>query len=219
MPLQLDLSGTDPIVPAPEMPAAALAVVPEAVGPGLAAAGAAAPPADPLPVTYKTQAPFGNLCWAACCQMVLDLNKIVMPQICQVVSLVLDPNCCAQGMPPSCNQGVFPYDAYPKLKFNCTTKGGTMTMTELAAEVLTNQRPVEVQWDWNTTGSHVVLVTGVWGNGYVDVLDPRSDRIGGIMLYDDLCKPSNEGTWTNTYYNLYPLPGPAAGAGQVLADG
>jgi hypothetical protein len=64
------------------------------------------------------------------------------------------------------------------------------------------KRPVQVRVEWNDTGAHALLVTGVDGT-QVHVIDPlEGDRYGGWHEYSFLRDGFGQGNWTQTWPGL-----------------
>jgi hypothetical protein len=184
------------------------------VSPGRGAPIVSAPGAAPLEslgITYVSQRPQANWCWATCCTMVASHLKVTDPclggptQKCHLASVVFQKQSCCDN-PGDCDDGAWPEPAYdhlgisydpdvPSPPFNSQT---VLTLEQIADEVLNKRRPVEVLYKWSTRGSHVVLITGVYASGELEVLDPWFG-VESPVTYDYVRTARGLGRWEGTY--------------------
>ncbi len=152
-----------------------------------------------LGVPYYSQRPFQNLCWAACCQMVLSLRQPV-PNLCTITSTVLGRNCCDPGV--DCDETHWPVDAYHRLGYDCIPWNNAFDLGALDHEIRQYRRPVEAFLEWNGS-AHVVVVDGFSLDGqFLHCLDPWFGQ--GLISYETLHGAYGAGEWTCTYYQLQP---------------
>jgi len=149
-----------------------------------------------LPVPYYTQRPYGNLCWAACCAMILGYyNKLPAGGINAIAGEVLGCDCSDLSQ---CNQVQAPADANPKAGINCTAWNYPFTLDGIIQE-LGAGRPIQPLLQLNGA-THVILISG-YTNQKLVVLDPWYGK--ALMAYDQLLNNYvDNGFWQFTYYML-----------------
>jgi hypothetical protein len=178
------------------------------------------PPANPqisdstgetvLPVPFLSQAPYHNLCWAACCAMVDRALATKYPGqfgqlpafVLSVSQVVIQANRCDTDPQAGIDQTCWPDCACSVLGFPCTAWNSPVSPPFLCAELTQGRRPVGMFIDWGDGSSHVVLVVGVnSAGGLFAVNDPLS---GGIQTcsYDQLISWNGVGRWTKTYFRF-----------------
>lgn len=184
-----------------------------------------AAPVESLGIPYVSQRPQANWCWAACTVMVANHIGVTEgglggspPTMCRLASAVHNlPNCCTD--PEPCDTGAWPEVAYqevgitydPDIPSPPTNSETALTEQEIAHEILVNRRPVEVMYKWNTHGAHVVLITGVYANGDLEVLDPWFG-IESPVSYEYVRNGRGMGRWAGTYRGFQAkAPGEAPG--------
>src|SRR5665213_1428081 len=123
-----------------------------------------------LPVPYFAQNPWVNLCWAACCEMVVTYNRVPIPGALNgITSVALQANCSDLSQ---CNVSCWPEVAYARLKFNCARWNNAFTPEQILHEIAAN-RPIHAMLHWDAGNTHVVTVAGCFANGDLFVLDPQ----------------------------------------------
>jgi hypothetical protein len=149
-----------------------------------------------LPVPYCSQRPYQNLCWAACCEMILGYyQKPPQGGINQIASTVLKKNCADL---VNCDDVHSPSDANLGMGIKCTPWNYPFTMEAILRE-LGAGRPIQTLLELNGA-QHVILISGV-SNGKLVVLDPWYGR--ALVDYGQLLDGYvNGGYWQFTYYNL-----------------
>jgi len=190
-------------------------------GTEIVSAPGAAPPAS-LPINYVSQRPQANWCWAACTVMVAnylgakDPDADGTPKMCHLASLLHGlPNCCAD--PSSCDMGAWPELAYahlgivhsPEVPSPPINSERVLTVEQIRQQIVENRRPVEVLYKWNTHGAHVVLITGIYDDGQIEVLDPWFG-IESPVTYDYVRGARGMGRWAGTYSDFQAGPGQAS---------
>jgi hypothetical protein len=189
----------------------------------ISAPGAA--PLESLAIRYVSQRPQANWCWAACCVMVAshlranDPDLGGPPTMCHLAGFVHNqPNCCAD--PSVCDDGAWPEPAYAHLGIQLdpdvpsppVNSGRVLTLDEIRDEIVNHRRPVEVLYKWSTHGAHVVLISGIYADGQLEVLDPWFN-IESPVSYDYVRTARGLGRWEGTYRRFAmatPLPGAAS---------
>jgi hypothetical protein len=145
---------------------------------------------------------YQNLCWAACCQMVLLCNGTPVAGIPGILAQVIGPACGAN--PDQCDETYWPTDAYHLLKYQCSQLEHPFDMTALNHEIVLNQRPVEALFEWTGGGSHVVIIAGIVpgpdGDFFLTILDPI--RGHGVFSYDYVFHAYGSGYWVYTFYEM-----------------
>ncbi|MDD1535900.1 MULTISPECIES: papain-like cysteine protease family protein [unclassified Bradyrhizobium] len=181
-----------------------------------------AAPIESLGIAYVSQRPQANWCWAACTVMVashlgvMDQDLAGPPTMCHLASIAHNiPNCCVD--PSACDMGAWPEIAYSHLSISVNpdipsppvNSERVLTLDEIRQQILTSRRPVEVMYKWSTHGAHVVLITGVYGDGTLEVFDPWFG-IESPVSYDYVRGGRGMGRWAGTYSDFQIAP--AAGA-------
>lgn len=172
----------------------------DANGPDIPSADSDADPgATVLPISWLAQPPNSQLCWAACCAMIMTANG-TPTNVEGAAALVL-------GDPPGDNPEK-PGDTLTDVGLDWKQKpngvGAPLSENSLRQWIVDGRRPVEVLWiytDGSGTG-HVALVTGYDpdGDGSWRVLDPLQDR--GWVSYDYLTSYNGQARWDNTFYAI-----------------
>lgn len=170
-----------------------------------------AAPLFSLGIRYVTQRPQANWCWAACCVMVashlraIDADLGGPPTMCHLAGLVHhQPNCCMD--PSVCDDGAWPESAYAHLNIRHDpdvpspphNSGRILTLAEIREEIVIHRRPVEVLYKWNTRGAHVALITGIYEDGQLEVMDPWFN-IESPVSYEYVVTGRGLGRWEGTY--------------------
>jgi Papain-like cysteine protease AvrRpt2 len=156
-----------------------------------------------LPVPYISQNPAKNLCWAACCEMVLRANNRSDKRICDLANLFASgTNCCPDATIPACDQDQSAEDAYKKCGVSFQGPYSyAFAWQGLVNEIQIGRRPVEVLYHWNDgSGQHLALLTGLHPSGYVFVNDPWKGW--GWMAYQDVLDAYGLGKWIMTYQGI-----------------
>jgi hypothetical protein len=190
--------------------------------PVLAAPGAAPAKLDALGVSYLSQRPQANWCWAACAVMVGKYFQVRDPDLgggptmCHLASIAHDnPNCCAD--PSQCDVGSWPDAVYRHLRISFdadvpsppVNSDTALTPSQIRSEIA-GRRPIEVLYRWSTQGSHVVLITGVYSDGQLQVYDPWFG-VESPVTYDYVLKARGMGRWAGSYFG-FGAAAPVAGA-------
>ena len=185
---------------------------PDAISPVTSAGGD-----NVLPVPYCSQQPFLNLCWAACCEMVLQYYGANALRLCDLPSRAFSCNCCTSPAPPQCDQTYWPEDVYAQsflsslpvpaalVPFDCQRFEQPFTVDAVQHEI-DGQRPIHAMFQWTSGGSHLVVVSGYHSNGDLQVQDPLYSSVGRAS-YEYVLQAYGAGNWIVTYYNLRPING------------
>jgi hypothetical protein len=140
------------------------------------------------------------------------------PTMCHLAGLIHNqPTCCAD--PSVCDDGAWPEPAYAHLGITIdadvpsppSNSERVLALDEIRHEITARRRPIEVLYKWNTHGAHVVLITGVYDNGQLEVLDPWFGTESPVS-YDYVRTARGLGRWAGTYsgFNLRPPGAPHA---------
>jgi Papain-like cysteine protease AvrRpt2 len=151
-----------------------------------------------LPVPYISQNPAKNLCWAACCEMVLRANNITDKRICDIAGLLAGYNCCPDPMSAGGDQAQSAEDAFHHCAF--PFQGPLYYAFEwqgLVNEIQIAHRPVEILYHWNDGIQHLALLIGIHSTGYLFVNDPWKGW--GWVKYEDVLNAYGLGKWLYTY--------------------
>jgi hypothetical protein len=142
-----------------------------AVGAGSPLQSMAAEDAAPvlLNVPYISQRPFRYLCWAACCEMVLNFYGDETHPLCALCTRAIGGayDCCAQMNPAQCDKGHWPQDIYVAAGMDCSPVAGPLTPPSIAQEI-DRGRPVEPFYRWNTGAIHTALICGYYPDGNLE---------------------------------------------------
>jgi len=156
-----------------------------------------------LGITYVTQKPFKNLCWAACGAMIFQYYKIPNVSIGDIASKVLGLNCNLQPAPAACDTAVWPQNMYGAYDFSCQTAGAALSLQSVQAWIA-NMQPVQPYFQWSDDeGNHTVLIVGYYANGDLLIYDPLWGI--GRQTYQFVLYAYGRGTWQDTWYNIRPL--------------
>lgn len=156
-----------------------------------------------LPVPFISQNPAKNLCWAACCEMVLRANNRTDKRICDIAALFAGgANCCPDATVQACDQDQSAEDAYTKCGISFQGPYSyAFSWQGLVNEIQIAHRPVEVLYRWNDgSGQHLALLTGLHPSGYLFVNDPWKGW--GWMTYQDVLDGYGLGEWIMTYQGI-----------------
>ncbi|MDO9541340.1 MAG: papain-like cysteine protease family protein, partial [Kiritimatiellia bacterium] len=87
---------------------------------------------------------------------------------------------------------------------NISSSGSSTSDSDLSAIPLStlaneiaNSRPVMIGWAWDQGGGHAVVLRGTDGDS-VYVNDPWPSHGQSVQTYDWVCRPYDQGTWTQT---------------------
>lgn len=154
----------------------------------------------PLAVPYRTQKPFSNLCWAACCQMVFQYYGRAV-ELCEVAASVYGNHCCSNLS--SCDRPTWPDTVYsqPVWRFNCRRVDQPLTFGNIEFEI-DAKRPIHAYYVWSGGGSHLAVVSGYYSNGDIEVLDPMFGQ--GRLSYQYVFRAYGHGAWSKSYFALEP---------------
>jgi hypothetical protein len=155
-----------------------------------------------LPMPYISQSPYHNLCWAACCAMVLR-HYGTSASVLDVLRSVRG-NGCANATPGSaCDAGVWPDQAFPHLGMRCDRATGAASPGNVQFEINRN-RPVEVYFAWDDGGNHVAIISGYDDNdnSQLHVKDPLMGE--GTVSHAHLMSAYGKGSWDLTFFNIEP---------------
>lgn len=158
-----------------------------------------------LPIGFIGQGDYDQLCWAACCAMVLRANHGDQGLL-DVASAVTGKPCSADPRHSDCNEPVDPVVAwtYYHAPYSVPVpQQGPIDAGALTDQIVNGRKPVQVFWTYSGGGGtgHVLLVGG-W--------DQASATFG---LYDPLRKPQwldysyiesagGVGWWSRTFYAI-----------------
>jgi len=167
------------------------------------------PTAVLLDVPYVDQGEYAELCWAACCAMVIEFKNLAAgTSICQLATEAFHVDCCPDASSDACDQPHWPDDIYAKHFRHPLAYEDALTLANVVYEI-NNKRPVNaiLQWlggDGSDQGKHSVLICGYYDNGDVLVQDP--DPATGVCRvgFDYVATAYNSGRWCKSYYNLEP---------------
>lgn len=164
----------------------------------------AAPPVA-LQIGFLPQENYGQLCWAACCAMVLSANGSAEGLL-DVAQRVTGKPCSADPHTSACNEAIDPAVAWTRLEVPFSypaPRQGPIDAAALADQIVKGRKPVQPFWSYTNGGGtgHVVLVVG-W--------DEASTTFG---IYDPLRRPQwvnyaylksagGAGWWGETYYAI-----------------
>lgn len=151
-----------------------------------------------LPVPYYSQGSYRDLCWAACCEMVLQYNHAGSFQLCEIMSRVFNADCCTD--PASYDTAVWPNTAYSAFGFTCQAAGGAMSPQSVQAWIAALY-PVQPYFVWNDNqGSHTALIVGQYADGRLEVYDPKWGT--GPQSYQYVLQGYGMGSWQDTWYDI-----------------
>ena len=158
-----------------------------------------------LPITYLTQAPYDQLCWAACCAMVLRADGQVNARVTSVAAQVVGQPCSANPSTSPCNQSIDPEVAIRAvgLAYSVPAPQGPLVPTSLVDWIVTGRKPIEVFWRYqdNPASGHVVLIVGydvasqTWCV-FDPLLGPSWQSYNYLMHY------GGTADWIKTFYAL-----------------
>jgi hypothetical protein len=150
-----------------------------------------------LHIPYYSQENKVNLCWAACCQMILA-GAGRPTAFCAVVSEGLDGDCCRYADYDSCDQALWPDALFTYFGMSpiWTTEGFSFGNARYEIDA---RRPVTAILDFTTT-LHAVLIVGYYFDGDVLVNDPQRGQ--QRISYDHLQSAYAMGSWYGAYHNL-----------------
>ena len=152
-------------------------------------------------------------CWAACIQMVLELNGTEMSQCAIVKRKLRNPNHPCGPNFQSRNESCDPEDmeqAWNDCGIQAEPKNGAIDMATIKEEIAAN-RPVEAGIIWHLGGGHAVLIKG-WAKTSPETLlidDPLRDSLlepdadgSGRATRAELVAAFGHGRWGLTWKNL-----------------
>ncbi len=151
-------------------------------------------------VDLVTQAPYADLCWAACATMVLRHLRLVVDL----------PDVVTATYGHFVDQTAWPQDVYMTIyKLNCLylsraqliaegdTVGSVWVGNWLAADW-----PLQPYIRWNDgTGYHTIILGGVYADGRVRVLDPASGE-DAIHTFEDMMQAYQQGSLEGLWYDI-----------------
>lgn len=153
-----------------------------------------------LPISFVSQAPYRNLCWAACGEMVFTYKGRDKAR-CDFASWRANGNCCVGGYEPRCDNTAWPHQAYAASDFPCKTAAIAASEKSIRSEIIDNRRPLQMYLDWSSGGGHTALIVGVLATGLYRVFDPLWGP--GSFSHDLLLRAYGKGgRWTKTWYGL-----------------
>lgn len=169
-------------------------------------------PLDILRVQQATDA----WCYAACTEMVINcIIGLATVEQCAIAGFVkssLGENVdCCNGVDPRCAASGCTVGDFGQIfnRWEIAFEGdddpenppGPASLSQLQDE-FDATRPVLVRVEWDDTGAHALLVTGVDGSE-VHVIDPlRGNPYGGWVRYGYLEDGFGKGNWTETWMGL-----------------
>ena len=160
-----------------------------------------------LGIQYVSQLPNQNLCWAACCQMVLGPARTHTGAVCGVASHVFGMQCCPDPRTRNCDWPADITAAYKEFGINAPPWGSSFREADLVAHIEVGRYPIQLYFliaDRAHTSIVVdsldVSVNGVAAKAF-RVYDPW---YGGLSCsYDSLRRfYGHGGLWTDTYYGI-----------------
>jgi hypothetical protein len=166
-------------------------------------------PATTLPVPFISQAPYTNLCWAACCAMIDSALKLRYPEqfgniptrIEDVAGAVLSSDRCPSENGSGIDRTCWPDCASQVLGYPCQDWPHPVSADYLAGELREGRRPVGVYIEWNDGDAHVLLVVGVDPTGTLFLInDPKSPSPHAVP-WSALSSGNGAGRWVDTYLN------------------
>lgn len=164
-----------------------------------------------LPIEFVSQAPYQNLCWAACCAMVTKAVHDFFPQqgsalpvtLVDVARAVIATGKCTPEGQTELDQSCWPDCAiFELMNQTCERLDRSLELNLACQELLDNLRPIMIYIEF-TGGqvAHVVLLVGCdRQTGTFLVYDPKK---GGpsMMDYNELLGIDG-GNWTRTFYRI-----------------
>ncbi len=164
----------------------------------------AAPPIQ-LHIGYIGQGDYDQLCWAACCAMVLQANG-ADKNILDVANAVTGRPCSADPKNSPCNIAVDPAAAWSGVNVPYSVPApnqGAIAQDALSDQIANGRKPVQVFWSYTGGGGtgHVILVVG-WDatSSTFGVYDPLRRPQWVTYLY--LKSAGGAGWWGQTYYAI-----------------
>jgi hypothetical protein len=164
-----------------------------------------------LPINFISQGAYSQLCWAACCAMLLTADG-TPTTLTGAASKVLGGSVR--------DIAVKPGDALSKVGLQYTSPpgdgGAPLSAAFLTSQIVNVRKPVEVYWVYrrDPSSGHVGLVTGFDpSTGKYRLLDPLTQEMW--VVYDYLYHYNGTDSWdsaywSNTFYEIgAPLGGPS----------
>lgn len=148
-----------------------------------------------LAITFVPQR-LSNWCWAACCEMVFSLFAITRSQ-CSLASKQVGLQCCVPTPQPECNSPQWPETIYKAYDLPYVKYGTDLSLQRVRDEI-DKGRPVEAYLEWTHGGAHVVLITGYYENGDLEVCDPLG-RSSVRKAFSTLQTADGMGRWSASY--------------------
>ena len=143
-----------------------------------------------------------NWCWAACALMAYRQKLRPAMELCNILDLQFPGNnCCMRefGCNNTCN-AVQIADVYTKIHLRSsqlTPVTNTASMAITIRNELAEKRPVEIYYNLDSIGAHVVLIVGITPKDQVPeqflVFDPAKPT--SSMSIESLQTLDNQGTW------------------------
>jgi hypothetical protein len=163
--------------------------------------GAAAAPAgaNPLAVTLEQQA-LSNWCWAAVTSAVeYFYGEAYAAEQCAVATTFLMTPCCPPGPDTQDNPQNSVYNVLTALGNNAASGGvlGPIAYSQFTAEIDAG-RPACGIVDWDSGGSHVLLLAGYTTDGDIWIDDPASPGLRMLPWASFCALYGDDGHWNHT---------------------
>ena len=168
-----------------------------------------------LPLPYVSQNPYSELCWAACCAMIVGMFQRAQIALCQMVNIMFNADSCRERDLSRYNKPEWPDNIFHYYRYSCLYLKNVLTLGSIVYEI-NNGRPINVVLQWGVSGAdegkHLVIVSGYYSNGEVHVVNPLSpseenrpgEATSGRIAYDHLKSAFGLSYWYGSYYNLAP---------------
>lgn len=148
-------------------------------------------PVTQLSVKFIGQGAYNELCWAACCAMVLTADG-------KPTSLL---GAAEEVQGDTVNQPQDPLWALERCKLNVQACDAPLTAQSLQEQVVNGRRPAEIYWEYTDGrgGGHVALVIGYASDSETFCLcDPWLGP--GWVSYEYLMSYNNVAAWMKSFY-------------------
>ncbi len=151
-----------------------------------------------------------NLCWAACCEMLLaHFSNSTFTGQCEMVEFHFghgSGSCCISPMPTICNKAAWPARTMRKASLPLITSG-PISFTEIKSEIQAGNPLLVYIYKNGPIAAHMVLLNGFDDQvnpSRVNVIDPSPTRSrDGRWLLNDVAHgfliPSGRGAWLRTF--------------------
>jgi hypothetical protein len=163
-----------------------------------------------LPVTFVSQRPYKNLCWAACGSMILQYYSTANSGLTDIVTTVLGSACKGEPVPGICDIARWPQDMYAAYGYSCQYDYAQPTPQFVQAWI-NNTQPIQPYYQWDSgEGNHTVLIVGWYANEpVIDLL--VYDPLAGIgrQSFDLATQGGGPGSWQGTWYDIRPPSNPS----------